>query len=95
MHDLIPLADPDGTVIAYTEEHEAIRAFAANEKAASTRRAYRADYAAFARQGAESDYRRGCEGDPRWYSPHPGHRTPAQGGGDGGTGQGDARCLPG
>jgi site-specific recombinase XerD len=46
MHDLIPLADA-GAVIAYTEEHDAIRAFAENEKAASTRQAYRADFAAF------------------------------------------------
>jgi site-specific recombinase XerD len=46
MHDLIPLADA-GTIIAYGTEHDAVRAFAENEKAASTRAAYRADFAAF------------------------------------------------
>jgi site-specific recombinase XerD len=48
MHDLIPLADANaGAIVSYTDEHDALRAFAENEKAASTRRAYRADYAAF------------------------------------------------
>jgi site-specific recombinase XerD len=47
MHDLIPRADTAGAIIAYSVEHDAIRAFAENEKAASTRRAYRADFAAF------------------------------------------------
>jgi site-specific recombinase XerD len=46
MHDLIPLADP-GAIVTYSSEHDALRTFAANEKAASTRRAYRADFAAF------------------------------------------------
>jgi hypothetical protein len=36
MHDLTPLADT-GAIITYTAEHDAVRAFAQNEKAASTR----------------------------------------------------------
>jgi site-specific recombinase XerD len=36
-----------GAIITYAAEADAIRAFAENEKAASTRRAYRADFAAF------------------------------------------------
>jgi hypothetical protein len=47
MHDLIPLADASGAVIAYSAEHDAVRAFAANEKAASTRACYHGDFVAF------------------------------------------------
>jgi site-specific recombinase XerD len=48
MHDLIPLTDASaGAIVSYSDEHDALRAFAENEKAASTRRAYRADFAAF------------------------------------------------
>jgi site-specific recombinase XerD len=47
MHDLIPLAEP-GAVITYAEEHDALRMFAENEKAASTRRCYQFDFAVFA-----------------------------------------------
>jgi site-specific recombinase XerC len=48
MHDLIPLTDTSaGAIVSYSGEHDALRAFAENEKAASTRRAYRADFAAF------------------------------------------------
>jgi hypothetical protein len=36
-----------GSIITYAAEHDAIRAFTENEKVASTRRAYRADFAAF------------------------------------------------
>jgi site-specific recombinase XerD len=46
MHDLIPLADTSA-VTAYVSEHDAIRQFAENEKAASTLACYRADFAAF------------------------------------------------
>jgi site-specific recombinase XerD len=46
MHDLIPIADP-GALVTYSSEHDALRNFAANEKAASTRRCYRADFRAF------------------------------------------------
>jgi site-specific recombinase XerD len=45
MNALAPIST--GAVVAYTEEHDALRQFAENEKAASTRRAYRADFAAF------------------------------------------------
>jgi site-specific recombinase XerD len=48
LNDLIPLAEA-GAIIEWSGEHDAIRAFAENEKAASTRRAYRADFAAFER----------------------------------------------
>ena len=43
MHDLLPL----GAVITYSEEHEALLDFAANEKAPATRHAYRQDLRAF------------------------------------------------
>jgi site-specific recombinase XerD len=46
LHDLIPLTEA-GAIVAYADEQDAIRAFAENEKAASTRRAYRADFVAF------------------------------------------------
>jgi site-specific recombinase XerD len=36
-----------GALANYSDEHDALRTFAENEKAASTRRAYRADFAAF------------------------------------------------
>jgi integrase len=36
-----------GAVVTYADEHDAIRAFAENEKAASTRKAYRHDFTAF------------------------------------------------
>jgi integrase len=42
MHDLIPLP-PAGALVTYEHEHDALRTFAENEKAASTRRAYRSD----------------------------------------------------
>jgi site-specific recombinase XerC len=47
VHDLTSLTANAGTIIAYSAEHDAVRAFAENEKAAGTRRAYRADFAAF------------------------------------------------
>jgi hypothetical protein len=48
MSDLISLPFPDaGAIITYAAEHDAFRTFAANEKAASTRVVYRADFAAF------------------------------------------------
>jgi site-specific recombinase XerD len=46
MHDLIPLAEA-GALTTYNTEHDALRLFAENEKAASTRSAYAADFAAF------------------------------------------------
>jgi hypothetical protein len=47
MHDLIPVTEA-GAVIAYAEEQDALRTFAENEKAASTRKAYLFDFQAFA-----------------------------------------------
>jgi hypothetical protein len=46
MHDLIPVTEA-GAIVAYVDEHDAIRTFAENEKAASTRAAYGRDFGAF------------------------------------------------
>jgi site-specific recombinase XerD len=48
MHDLIVFdQQPSGALICIADEHEALRDFAANEKAASTRDCYRRDFTAF------------------------------------------------
>jgi site-specific recombinase XerD len=45
MNALAPIST--GAIVAYADEADAMRGFAENEKATSTRRAYRADFAAF------------------------------------------------
>lgn len=45
--ELLPVPVAAGALITYADEHDAIRSFAENEKAASTRRAYRSDMRAF------------------------------------------------
>jgi site-specific recombinase XerD len=47
MPELLPVSAPAGGLTTYAAEHDALRTFAENEKAASTRRAYRADMRAF------------------------------------------------
>jgi integrase len=47
LNALTQVAHEAGAIIEWSGEHDALRAFAENEKAASTRRAYRADFAAF------------------------------------------------
>jgi len=49
LSDLVPLPVVSGALITYADEHEAIRAFAENEKAASTREYYRVDFDDFVR----------------------------------------------